>query len=138
MITYTQSVKHMRYMVLYFLLGALITACSSSQSNDENPNLIKQAVQFGGFATTPPANTPDFIQSTRAQAKNEFVPVGSSAAPRALTLKTAAEVEAVKNELSQIRNTNDAKGAEAKKMGALPTVQSPNVSVSEPDLKLRQ
>lgn len=133
------SAKRFRFAALLIAIGAVLCGCSSSAPSDDDPSLTKKAVQLGGFATTPPTNTPDFIKSTRSEAKAEFIPVGTSAEPRALKLKTAAEVEAAQNELSQTRTANEARGAQAKTLSSLPTVQAPTVPapLTKPDLKLR-
>ncbi len=106
------------------LVGACViagTAALAACSGDLNP--VRDVAVAAGVGNDR-KKAEDFIETTRPE-NLDYMPVGVSAPPRAVTAKPVADVKAAEAEMDAIRAGNEARAAAARQAGATPAPQAP-------------
>ena len=102
--------RHHRWPCAVALLATALASCSG------DTNLVRDAaVATGGGAERRQA--PDFVAASRP-ATSDYQPVGVAPAPRAITAKPRAGVQAVEAQMDAVRAANEARAAAARQAGA--------------------
>jgi hypothetical protein len=91
-------------------------------AGDTNP--VRDVALAAGITGGEPKPAPDFVTRTRP-ATLDYTPIGVSPPPRRLRAKGKDEVAGAEASMNELRTSNEARGAQARRAGATPAPVAP-------------